>query len=103
MSLVTARITPTSERARERPSRSLDSIGARYIRFGRFEVDQRKEVITKAGVRIRLFGKKYRILVMLLEKAGEVVSRDAMYGDLWPSDIAVNKNANLTTMINTLR
>jgi DNA-binding winged helix-turn-helix (wHTH) protein len=40
---------------------------------------------------------------MLLEKAGEIVSRDAICRDLWPSDTIVDKNFSLSTIINNLR
>lgn len=77
--------------------------GARFVRFGPFQVDLNKGLVTKSGSRIRLTGKKYRVLVMLLEKAGEIVSRDAICRDLWPSDTVVDKNFNLSTIINNLR
>ena len=76
---------------------------ARFVRFGSFQIDLDKGLVTKSGSRVMLTGKKYRVLVMLLEKAGEIVSRDAICRDLWPRDTVVDKNFNLTTIINNLR
>ena len=82
---------------------SVSSIGGRYIRFGPFQMDLQKEVISKDGYRIKLSGKKYGILLKLLEKPGEVVTRDAICQDFWPRLGEASKNWNLTTTINVLR
>lgn len=103
VSPVTTGIRQISAPGTKTPCNHLSSIVERYIRFGPFQIDRRKEVLTKDGFRISLSGKKYRILVTLLEKPGEVVSRDTICQDLWPSDIDVNRNRNFTTMINNLR
>lgn len=76
---------------------------ARFIRFGPFELDLKKGFVTKSGSRIALTGKKYRVLIMLLEKPGEIVSRDAIYRDLWPNDTVLHKDFSLATIINNLR
>jgi DNA-binding winged helix-turn-helix (wHTH) protein len=85
------------------PCHRPSSTGARFIRFGPFQVDLKKGLVTKSGSRIRLTGKKYRVLVMLLEKAGEIVPRDAIYRDLWPNDTVLHKDFSLATIINSLR
>ena len=77
--------------------------GARFVRFGPFQIDLQKDLVTKSGSRIKLTGKKYIVLVMLLEKAGEIVSRDEIYRVLWPNDTVLDKSFSLTTIINTLR
>ena len=82
---------------------SMSAVGARYIRFGPFLVDRRKEVLTKDGSSIRLSRKKYTILLALLENPGEVVSRDAICRNLWPSETEIDQNSNLTMTINSLR
>jgi DNA-binding winged helix-turn-helix (wHTH) protein len=85
------------------PCNHLSALGARYIRFGPFLVDRRREALTRDGSRIKLSGKKYTILLVLLENPGEVVSRDAICRNLWPSETDIDQNSSLTTMINTLR
>lgn len=103
MSSVATGIGQTSEPGTETLCNHLSSIGGRYIRFGPFQIDRRKEILTKDGFRISLSGKRYRILLALLEKAGDVVSRDAICQDLWPSERNLKTNSNFTAMISGLR
>src|SRR6266446_6206135 len=76
---------------------------ARYVRFGSFHLDFRKEELLKDGTRVKLQGKVYQALLALLEKPGEVVTREALCKRLWPSDTHVNYDANVNTTVNKLR
>jgi len=76
---------------------------ARYVRFGSFHLDLRKEELLKDGTRVRLQSKVYQALLALLEKPGEVVTREALRMRLWPSDTHVNYDANVNTTVNKLR
>src|SRR6266849_1666264 len=76
---------------------------ARYVRFGSFHLDLRKEELLKDGTRVKLQGKVFQALVALLEKPGEVVTREALRNRLWPSDTHVNYDANVNTTVNKLR
>jgi DNA-binding winged helix-turn-helix (wHTH) protein len=76
---------------------------ARYVRFGPFHLDLRKEELLKDGTRVKLQGKVYQALLALLEKPGEVVTREALRLRLWPSDTHVNYDANVNTTVNKLR
>jgi DNA-binding winged helix-turn-helix (wHTH) protein len=62
-----------------------------------------KEEVTNAGSRLRLSGKAYRALLALLERPGEIVTRDAIRRSLWPSNTCVDYNANVNTTLNKLR
>jgi DNA-binding winged helix-turn-helix (wHTH) protein len=93
----------TSEPGTTAPCHHPSSTGRRFVRFGPFQIDLNKGLVTKSSSRVSLTGKKYRVLVMLLEKAGEIVSRDAICRDLWPSDTVLDKSFSLTTIINNLR
>jgi len=84
------------------PSR-VPPLGLRYIRFGPFQVDQQREEVTKNGARLKLQGKVYQVLVALIEKQGEVVTRDELRLRLWPADTHVNYDANVNTTVNKLR
>src|ERR1700720_1980779 len=75
----------------------------RSIRFGVFEVDLRAGEITKKGVRIRLQGQPYLLLITLLKQRGEVVSREEVRRTLWPEDTFVDFDHSLGTAINKLR
>src|SRR6267142_1621616 len=79
------------------------ALPARYVRFGSFHLDLRKEELLKDGTRVKLQGKVYQALLALLEKPGEVVTREALRMRLWPSDTHVNYDANVNTTVNKLR
>ena len=93
----------TSEPEAETRRRLVDSSGRRYIRLGPIQVDLQKEEVTKDGSRLRISGKAYRALVALLERPGEIVTRDAIRECLWPCNTSVDYNASVNTMINRLR
>src|ERR1700747_3803052 len=78
-------------------------LSSRYIRFGPFQVDQHREEVRKNGTRLKLQGKVYQVLVALIEKQGEVVTRDELRLRLWPADTHVNYDANVNTTVNKLR
>lgn len=73
------------------------------MRFGPFQVDQQRQEVTKNGSRLKLQGKVYQVLVALLEKPGEVVTREELRQRLWPADTHVNYDANVNTTVNKLR
>src|SRR5437879_10096893 len=75
----------------------------RYIRFGPFQIDQQRQEVTRSGSRLKLQGKVYQILLILLERPGEVVTREELRGRLWPADTHVNYDANVNTTVNKLR
>src|SRR5580765_4930705 len=76
---------------------------ARYVRFGPFQIDQQRQQVFRAGSRLRLQGKVYQVLIVLLQKQGEVVTREALKQALWPADTHVNYDANVNTTVNKLR
>ncbi len=79
-------------------------IGAtRYVRFGAFILDQRREEIFKNGARLKLQGKAFQVLLALLERPGEVVTREELRIKLCPLDTHVNFDANVNTTVNKLR
>jgi DNA-binding winged helix-turn-helix (wHTH) protein len=77
--------------------------GPRFMRFGPFQVDQQRQEVSKDGSRLKLQGKVYQVLVALLEKSGEVVTREELRMRLWPADTHVNYDANVNTTVNKLR
>lgn len=60
--------------------------GFHTVRFGEFEADLRVGEIRKAGSRIRLQDQPFKILQILLEKPGNVVSREELQSRIWPED-----------------
>src|ERR1700733_15539634 len=75
----------------------------RWVRFGVFEVDLRAGELRKKGVKIRLQGQPYMLLVTLLKEHGEVVTREQLRKALWPEDTFVDFDHSLGTAINKLR
>lgn len=84
------------------PGPTLLSAG-RYIHFGPFRIDQQRQEVTRNGARLKLQGKVYQTLLTLLEKPGEVVTREELRARLWPADTHVNYDANVNTTVNKLR
>src|SRR5213595_3661697 len=82
--------------------RTLLSSG-RYVSFGPFRIDQQRQEVLRNGSRLKLQGKVYQVLVTLLEKPGEVVTREELRTRLWPADTHVNYDANVNTTVNKLR
>jgi DNA-binding winged helix-turn-helix (wHTH) protein len=76
---------------------------ARYACFGAFQLDLKKEELFKDGARIKLQGKVFQALLALLQKPGEIVTREELRLQLWPTDTHVNYDANVNTTVNKLR
>lgn len=73
------------------------------VRFGVFEVDLTSGELRKRGSRIPLQEQPFRILVRLLERPGEVVTRDELRQELWPADTFVDFDHGLNAAIKRLR
>jgi len=73
------------------------------ITFGVFEVDLAAGELRKSGMKLRLQGQPLQVLVLLLERPGEVVTREELRQSLWPSDTFVDFDHSLNTAINKLR
>ena len=74
----------------------------RLVRFGDFEVDLRSGELRKAGVKQKFGGQPLQVLSILLERPGEVVTREELQKRLWP-DTFVDVEHNLNTAINKIR
>ncbi len=75
----------------------------RVVRFGVFELDLSAGELRKNGVKLRLQGQPFQVLTLLLERAGEVVTREELQQKLWPSDTFVDFDHSLNTAINKVR
>src|SRR3989442_12592872 len=73
------------------------------LRFGVFEVDLRAGELRKQGVRIKLQEQPSHVLTLLLQRPGEVVTREELRAQLWQSDTFVDFDNGLNTSINKLR
>ena len=76
---------------------------AQVLRFGVFEVNLPARELRKHGIRVRLSGQPFAILAMLLENAGEVLTREEMRDRLWAFDTFVDFEHSLNSAIKKLR
>jgi TolB-like protein/DNA-binding winged helix-turn-helix (wHTH) protein/Tfp pilus assembly protein PilF len=72
-------------------------------RFGIFEVDPESGELRKQGRRVKLPDQGFQVLLALLERPGEVVTRQQLHQRLWPGDTFVDFDANLNTAMSLLR
>jgi DNA-binding winged helix-turn-helix (wHTH) protein len=73
------------------------------VRFGIFEADLISAELRKNGTRLRLQEQPFRVLTLLLESPGQIVTREELRQKLWPADTFVDFDHSLNTVINKLR
>lgn len=76
---------------------------ASKIRFGVFELDLRSGELHKGRTRVKLQDQPLRVLIALLNKPGEVVTREELQQELWPSDTFLDFEHGLRVAVNKLR
>jgi eukaryotic-like serine/threonine-protein kinase len=76
---------------------------SRIQRFGVFEYDPAAGELRKQGMKIKLHGQPIEILALLLERPGEIVTREELQKKLWPSDTFVDFEHSLNAAIKRLR
>jgi DNA-binding winged helix-turn-helix (wHTH) protein len=75
----------------------------KLARFGLYEIDLVSGELRKEGTRVRLQEQPFQVLAMLLERPGEMVTREEMRTRLWPGDTFVDFDHGLNTAVNKLR
>ena len=75
----------------------------RSYRFGLFEASPSSGELLRQGVRVRLQDQPFRVLCLLLERAGEVVTREELRQTLWPADTYVEFDGSLNAALKKLR
>jgi DNA-binding winged helix-turn-helix (wHTH) protein/dipeptidyl aminopeptidase/acylaminoacyl peptidase len=81
----------------------MTNLTHRRVQFGPFEADLRTRELWRHGIRIKLGGQPYRILMALLEKPGELVSREELRKLIWADDTFVDFSHGLNAAVNKLR
>lgn len=76
---------------------------ARIVHFGVFEVDLKASELRKQGLRLKLPEQPFQVLAMLLEKPGEIVTRDELRNRLWQTDTFVDFDHGLNNAVMRLR
>jgi TolB-like protein/DNA-binding winged helix-turn-helix (wHTH) protein len=75
----------------------------RRFSFGEFEVDLRSGELWERGNRLRLQGQPFQVLRVLLERRGEIVTRDELKQTLWSADTFVDFDDGLNTAVRKIR
>jgi Tol biopolymer transport system component/DNA-binding winged helix-turn-helix (wHTH) protein len=75
----------------------------RVIRFGAFELDLHARELRKAGVRLSLPAQSFHVLALLLERPGDLVTREELCQRLWPNGTFVDSEHGLNAVLNRLR
>ena len=75
----------------------------KWIRFGPYCADLRACELTKHGIRLKLQARPFEILTMLLERPGEVVTREEIRDRLWPDGTFVDFDNNISSAVRKLR
>jgi len=79
------------------------SVANRVFRFGSYQADARTGELHKEGARVRLQEQPFQVLLMLLERPGELVTREEIQARLWGAETFVDFDHSLNTAINKLR
>jgi Tol biopolymer transport system component/DNA-binding winged helix-turn-helix (wHTH) protein len=82
----------------ERPA-----VNPNTVQFGLFEVDLQARELRKSGVKIKLNDQPFQVLAVLLERPGELVTREELQTRLWPADTFVDFDLSLNSAVKKLR
>lgn len=73
------------------------------LRFGPFELNRRTGELFRKGLKIKLQGQPLQLLLLLIDRPGEIITRDEMRSLLWPEDTFVDFEHSLNSAIKKLR
>jgi cholera toxin transcriptional activator len=80
-----------------------ERVAARRYRFGGFEADAATGELRRQGVRVRMHAQPFQVLMMLLERPGEVVTREEISKELWPDGRFVDYEHGVNSAVNRVR
>ncbi len=79
------------------------AISAKTFRFGLFQADVAQGTLTRNGLRVKIQDQPFRVLVLLLEHPGDIVSREELRQRLWPEGTFVDFDGSLNVILKKLR
>jgi DNA-binding winged helix-turn-helix (wHTH) protein/tetratricopeptide (TPR) repeat protein len=79
------------------------TVRTRKVRFGAFDIDLRLGQLHKHGIRLKLQDQPFQVLALLLERPGDLVTREEFRQKLWPADTFVDFDTGLNSAIKKLR
>ena len=80
-----------------------ESVPARRYRFGAFEADAAAGELRRQGIRVKLNAQPFQVLLMLLERPGEVLTREEISRALWPDGTFVDYDHGVNSAVNRIR
>jgi DNA-binding winged helix-turn-helix (wHTH) protein len=81
----------------------MEKVAARRYRFGVFEADTATGELRRQGLRVRIHAQPFQVLVLLLERPGEVVTREEISRELWPDGTFVDYEHGVNSAVNRVR
>jgi DNA-binding winged helix-turn-helix (wHTH) protein len=82
---------------------TLKAHASRLIQFGDFAIDPRAGELFKKGTKIKLQQQPFQVLAILLERPGDLVTREELRERIWPADTFVDFDHSLNTAVKKLR
>jgi len=76
---------------------------AQAFKFGLFEADVARNTLTRSGVRVKIQDQPFRVLLLLLERPGEIITREELRQKLWPEGTYVDFDGSLNVILKKLR
>ncbi len=76
---------------------------AQIFRFGLFEADAGRNTLTRSGARIKIQDQPFRVLLLLLQRPGEIITREELRQKLWPEGTHVDFDGSLNVVLKKLR
>src|ERR1019366_5089639 len=73
------------------------------FRFGSFEADLGASELRRNGIRLKLQSQPFRVLALLLQRPGQILTREELQQELWPSGTFVDYEQGLATAVNKAR
>jgi DNA-binding winged helix-turn-helix (wHTH) protein len=88
-----------------RPARIMSSSARKTLRyrFGPFELDSAQGTLSRSGSRVKLQDLPFRLLVLLVERPGQIVTREEVRQRLWPEDTFVEFDNSMGVAVRKLR
>jgi len=81
----------------------VERVAAKRYRFGAFEADAATGELRRQGVRVRIHAQPFQVLMMLVERQGEVVTREEISKELWPEGTFVDYEHGVNSAVNRIR
>lgn len=80
-----------------------EQLAVKRYRFGAFEADAATGELRRQGFRVRIHAQPFQVLLMLLERQGEIVTREEISKELWPEGTFVDYEHGVNSAVNRLR